>query len=127
MLLALGGGGFNQSLREPLVEGLGHAAPDAVEDDLHVLDAVDRYTRVADIALDAAVIGNIPAIRGKVDGDRDVLLTGGEVSAVEGVGFLRGREAGIVPDRPRAAGIHGRARIAHEWLKPGQEERWACR
>jgi hypothetical protein len=51
---------------------------------------------------------------GQVEGDRDALLPGGQRLAVEGVRFLGGREARILPDRPGPAGIHRRAHAAGE-------------
>src|SRR5712691_6903638 len=44
---------------------------------------------------------------GKVERDREALLPGGEVAAVEGVGILSRREAGILPDSPGLVDIHG--------------------
>ncbi len=96
---------------------------DAVEEDLHVLDAVDGDARLADIADDARMVAVIAAMRGKVEGDGEALLAGRKRLAVEGVAFLGGREAGILADRPRPAGIHGRARSAHE----GFERPEGCR
>jgi len=57
---------------------------------------------------------------GQVECDRHTLLPGGERLSVEGVRCLRGREAGILPDRPGASRIHRRARTANEWLHPRQ-------
>jgi hypothetical protein len=73
---------------------------DAVEQDLHVLDRVDGDARLADIAHHARVVAVIAAVGGQVEGDRQALLPGGEVAAVEGVRFLGGGEAGVLPDRP---------------------------
>ena len=92
----------------------------AVEQDLHVLDAVDGDAGLADIADDARMVAVIAAMGGKIEGDRDALLPGGEGLAVEGVGFLGGREAGILADGPGPAGIHGGARAAGEGREAGQ-------
>src|SRR5690606_15217098 len=92
----------------------------AVEQDLHVLDTVDRDTRLADIALDARMVTVVAAMGGEVEGDGEALLAGGQIAAVEGVGRHGGREAGLMADRPRPAGIHGGARAAHEGFEVGQ-------
>jgi hypothetical protein len=42
----------------------------------------------------------------QVEGDRQALLTCGEVASVKGVGVLGGREAGVLADCPRPAGVH---------------------
>ena len=94
-----------------------------VEQDLHVLDAVDGDARLADIADDARMIGIVAAMGGEIEGDREPHLARREIVAVEGVGFLGGREAGILPDGPRPAGIHGRARAAEKGGKPGRLSR----
>ncbi len=76
---------------------------DAVEQDLHVLDAVDRHAGLADIAGHAGVVAVVAAVGGEIEGDREALLPGGEVAAVEGVRLLGGGETRILPDRPRPA------------------------
>ena len=93
---------------------------DAVEQDLHVLDRVDRDARLADVADDARMVGVVAAVRREVERDRHALLAGGEVAAVEGVRLLGGREAGVLPDRPRPDRVHRRLRPAHERLEAGQ-------
>jgi len=87
---------------------------DAVEQDLHVLDRINRHARLADIADNARVIGIIAAVGGEVEGDREALLAGGEIAAIEGVRFLGGRETGVLADRPGTAGIHRGADSARE-------------
>ena len=66
---------------------------DAVEEDLHVLDGVDRDAGLADVADDAGVVAVVAAVGGEVEGHRQAHLPGGEVAAVEGVRLLGGREA----------------------------------
>ncbi len=92
---------------------------DAVEQDLHVLDAVDRHTGLADIAHHARMIAVIAAVRGQIEGDRHALLTGRQIAAVEGVGFLGGRKPGILPDGPGPARIHRGLHAAGERRRPG--------
>src|SRR5271170_1245080 len=60
------------------------------------------------------MIAVIAAVGGKVEGDRQALLTSREVAPVEGVGIFRRREAGILPDRPRLGDVHGRVWAAQE-------------
>src|SRR5690606_35901030 len=56
----------------------------------------------------------IAPVGGQIEGDRQALLTGGQVAAIEGVGLFSGREARILADGPRRARIHGRIGPAHE-------------
>jgi hypothetical protein len=93
---------------------------DAVEQDLHVVERVDRDARLADIALHARVIAVVAAVGGEIEGDRKALLPRGEIAAVKGVRLLGGGEAGILADRPGPAGIHGRAHPARERSEAGQ-------
>ena len=46
---------------------------DAVEQDLHVLDRVDRHAGLADVAGDARVVAVVAAVRGEVEGHADAL------------------------------------------------------
>ena len=91
-----------------------------VEQDLHVRDRVDRHARLADIANDARVIGIVTAVGGKVEGDRQPLLPHRQIAAVEGVALLGGREARILPDGPRTAGIHRGLHTAREGREAGK-------
>ena len=93
---------------------------DAVEQDLHVLDAVDGNPRLAHVAFDPRMIAVIAPVRREIERDRHALLPGGEIAAVERVRFLGRRKARILPDRPRAARIHRRARAAGEGRDAGQ-------
>ena len=86
----------------------------AVEELAHVEDGIDRDAGHADIAGDARMVAVVAAMGGEVEGDGQALLAGREVAAVEGVGFLRRREAGILPDRPGLLDIHGRVGAADE-------------
>ncbi len=93
---------------------------DAVEQDLHVLDRVDRDAGLADIAGDARVVAVVAAVGRQIEGDRQPHLPGLEVVAVEAVRLFGGREPGILPDRPRPVGVHRRARPAQIGREPGQ-------
>ncbi len=57
---------------------------------------------------------------GEVEGNRKALLPGGQVAAIKGVGFFRGRETGILTDCPWAACIHRRTHTACERRKAGK-------
>ncbi len=92
-----------------------HAHPverDAVEQDLHVLDRVDRDAGLADITDDARVVAVIAAMGRQIERDRQPHLPGFEIVAIEAVRVLGRRKAGILPDRPRPVGVHRRARAA---------------
>ncbi len=85
----------------------------AVEQDLHVLDGIDRDARLADIARHARMVAVIAAMGRQIEGDRQAHLAGRQILAIEGVGLFGGGKAGILPDGPGPAGIHAwRARRA---------------
>jgi len=65
-----------------------HAHPverDAVEQDLHVLDRVDRDAGLADIADDARVVAIVAAVGRQIEGDRQTHLSRLQIVAVEAV------------------------------------------
>ncbi len=93
---------------------------DAVEEDLHVLDRVDRHAGLADVAHDAGVIRVVAAVGGEVEGHREALLACREVASVEGVGLLGGGEARVLADRPRPVGVHRGPRAAGVGREAGQ-------
>ena len=85
---------------------------DAREQRPHVVDGIDGDAGHADIASDARMVGVIAAVGGEIEGDRQALLPGREVAAVEGVGILRRGEAGVLPDGPGLGDVHGRVGAA---------------
>ena len=85
---------------------------DAGEQRPHVVDRVDRDARHADVAGDARMVAVVAAMGGEIEGDREALLAGGEIAAVEGVGVFRRGEAGILPDGPRLGDVHRRVGAA---------------
>ena len=91
---------------------------DAVEQDLHVLDGVDRHARLADVAHHARMIGIVAAVGGEIERHRQAHLAGREIGAIELVALLGGREAGVLAHRPGPAGIH-------RGLGPARERREA--
>src|SRR5262249_60099617 len=64
----------------------------------HVIDEIDCYARHADVAGDAGMIAVVAAMGGEIEGDRETLLPGCEIAAIEGVRILGGGEAGTLPD-----------------------------
>ena len=69
---------------------------------------------LADIAHHAGMVAVVAAMGGKIEGHRQAHLPRLQILAVKQVGFLGGREAGILPDGPGPAGIHAGARPAGE-------------
>ena len=49
----------------------------------------------------------VAAMGREIERDREALLSGREIAAIEGVGILRGREAGILAHGPRLRDVHG--------------------
>jgi hypothetical protein len=80
---------------------------------------------LADVTDHARMIRVIATVRCEVEGYRNALTAGGKRLAVERIGFLGGRKAGVLADRPRPAHVHRRLRAAHEGLDagPGIRER----
>src|SRR5690606_36721740 len=87
----------------------------AVEQDLHVLDRVDRHAGLADVAGHARMVGIVAAVGGEVERHRHALPAGGErlpskaveASAVENPAYWRmvhGLTAYIVGCGPRRKG-----------------------
>ncbi len=93
---------------------------DRVEQDLHVLDAVDRDAGLAHIARDARMVAVVAAVGRQVERDADALPAGGERLAVEIVRGFGRRKPGVLADRPRPHRIHGGLRAAHERREPRQ-------
>ena len=115
--LFFGGGDIERQHRQHrAVHGHGHAhliERDAAEQGAHVQDRVDRHPRHADVARHPRVVAVVAAVGGQVESDRQPLLTGGEVAAIEGVGLLGGGEAGVLADGPRVGHVHGRVGATH--------------
>src|SRR4029079_6878824 len=66
----------------------------------------------ADVAGHARMIAVVAAMRRQIEGDREALLSGGEVAPVERIGILRGGESGVLPDGPWLRRVHGRVGAA---------------
>lgn len=93
---------------------------DLVEQDLHVLHAVDRHAGLADVAGHARMVAVVAAVRGQVEGHAHALPARGQRLAIEGVRLLGGREARVLPDGPRAHRVHGGLRSAQVGLEARQ-------
>jgi hypothetical protein len=125
--LLLGGDDIQRHHRQHrAVHGHRHGHPverDAGEQGAHVVDRIDRNARHADVAGDPRVIRVVAAVGGEIEGDRQALLPGGEIAAVEGIGVLGGREAGVLPDGPWLGHVHRGIRPAKvRWdARPGIE------
>jgi hypothetical protein len=87
---------------------------DAVEQDVHVQQRIDRHAGLADIADHAAMIGVVTAMGRQIEGDGQALLPGRQIAAVEGVTFLGGGETGVLAHRPRLGHVHRRVGTAQE-------------
>src|SRR3546814_7160034 len=72
---------------------------DAVEQYLHILDAVDRDPRLADVADDAHMVAVIAAVGRQIEGNAEALLPRRQIAEIESVRILGGRHALIFPDR----------------------------
>ena len=94
-----------------------HRRRDALERDLveqqpHVLERVDRDADLADLAGGDRVVGVVAHLRRQVEGDRQPAGALRDQVAVALVGLLGGAEAGVLPHRPRPAGVHRRVDAA---------------
>ncbi len=81
---------------------------DSREEDFHVLDGIDRNSRLAHIARDAGMIAVVTAMGGEIEGDRKAHLPAGEILAVERVRTPR-------PSRNRHIGEPSRAGPHTSW------------
>ena len=93
---------------------------DLVEQDLHVLDRVNRHTGLADVAGHARVVAVVTPVRRQVKGHRHALPASGQRLAVESVGFFGGRETRVLADGPRPHRVHGGLRAAQKRLEARQ-------
>src|SRR5439155_12635800 len=73
---------------------------DTVEEDVEVVDGVDRDADLADLGLGDRMVGAVAALRGKVEGDRETRLAAREVGAVEGVRLPDVRVARVGAEDP---------------------------
>ena len=93
--------------------GYGHLVKRyAAEQDAHVQDGVNGNPCLAYIAQHPGIIRVIAPVGRQVKGDGQALLTGSQVAAVKGIGFLRRGKACILPYCPGTEHIHGRVRTS---------------
>jgi hypothetical protein len=74
---------------------------DLLEEDVEVVEAVDRHADLADLGARDRVVGVVAALRRQVEGDRETGLAARQVRAVQLVGGPRARVAGVGADDPR--------------------------
>ena len=95
--------------------GDGHLVQgNAVKQDFGILDAVYGDACFSDVPLHPRVVGVVPAVGGQVKGDAESFLAGGQVSSVKRVAFFGSGKSGILPNGPRALGVHGSVRTAQK-------------
>ena len=100
---------------------------DSVEQQFHILDRVDRHARHSDVTGDARIVAVVATVGGEVEGDAQPLLPRREIAAIEGVGFLGRREAGVLADGPGPTGVHRRIRPTGERSDAGVTAVYAFR
>ena len=93
---------------------------DLVEQDLHVLDRIDRDTGLADVACHARMVAVVAAMGREVEGHANALAARGKRLAIESVRFFRRREARVLADGPRTHRVHGGLRAAQVGLEARQ-------
>ena len=65
------------------------------------------------------MIGIITAMGRKIERDREALLAGSEIAAIERVGILRRGKTRILAHGPRLVDVHGRIRTTQERREAG--------
>ena len=91
---------------------------DAVEEDLHVLDRVDRNSGLADVADDARMVAVVAAVGREVERDREPHLTGREILGGRTRSIPPQWKSPVLPDRPRPVRVHRRPRSAQIRREP---------
>ena len=101
----------------------GHAVErDAVEQLLHVVEAVDGHADAADLALRERVVGVVAHLRRQVERDAEAGHALRQQVAVAAVRLRRGPEPGVLPHRPQAAAVHGGLDPAGEGVLAGEAQ-----
>ena len=88
---------------------------DALEETLHVLNAVDGHARLAHVTLHAFVVAVVAAVGGQVKRHAQAFLACREVPAVKRVALLGRGETRVLPQRPRPNRVHRRVRPTQVW------------
>ena len=107
-----GGGRVDRHRRGNLLER------DVLEQDLHVLERVDRHTHLADLAVGHGIVRVVADLGGQVEGDRQPGLALLQKKPVALVGFGRSAEPGVLAHRPQASAIHVLVDAARERERP---------
>ena len=92
---------------------------DTVEQNLHIFERTNRYTGLTYIAYHTFVIGIISSVCREVECHSQSLLSRSQVSTIESIGLLCGRETCILTDCPRTNGIHTAVRATKKRRKSG--------
>ena len=93
------------------IDGHGHADRldrNTVEQHLHVIDRINRDADLADRAKRLRRIRVVADLRGQIESNCERLLVQAKQVLEALVSLVRGAEAGIGPDRPKPAAVHGR-------------------
>ncbi len=96
---------------------------DAVEERLHVLEAVDRDPHLAHLAERVRVVGVVADLRGQVEGHGEPGRALLEEVAVAPVRLGGGAEAGVLPHRPQPPAVAGGVQAAGERVGAGLADR----
>ena len=80
----------------------------ALEEQRHILDRIDRDAGLSDVARHPRIVGIVAAMGRQIEGDRERALALREAGAIGRIGGGGSRKAGILPQRPRAPAIHAR-------------------
>jgi len=84
-----------------VIEVLDWSSGDLVEQLAHVAQMADRHADLAHLAARQDVVGIIAGLGRQVEGHRQARLSLGQVGAIQGVGLLGRRVAGIGAEDPR--------------------------
>jgi hypothetical protein len=87
---------------------------DAVEEQPHVLQRVDRDPDLADLAVRDRVVGVVAHLGRQVKGHRQPGTACVDQPVIALVGFARGPEPGVLADGPGPPGVHRRVYAAGE-------------
>ena len=88
---------------------------DGGEEDFHVLEGVDSYAALADLAFAGWMIGVVPHERGEIEGDRETASAMLEQILVALVGLFRRSEAGELTHGEKLAPISAGVNAARKW------------
>ena len=96
---------------------------DLTEEDLGVGQRVDGHSHPADLLLDVRVVGVVPTLCRKIEGDREPRGTLAEEVAITLVRLLGGAEAGVLADGPGSPAVPVGEVAPRERERPGRGDR----